>query len=1036
MPSPRDIARDRLAALLAEFEQMRAKVGTRGQSEATVRTWVERFLEIFGWDPADPSQVVQEFRIKGRNARRIEREGSHHNQPDYALVVNGEEKLFIDVKRFDVDIGEDDQPALQVRAYGRGCGLRLSYAFDFEELAIYDCSIPIRDRDTASTARVRYLRAKDYLASFDALWDYFARDAILAGSLERLHPEGELPRGSLPLDEEFEQMLSEWRLALAKTILRYGKTRDARIISGAAQRILDRIVFLRFCEEMGLEEYGSLNFMGNHEDGFWPLFMEEHEKRYRRVYDGILFPSSADADPTGVEKHLRRWWLKGRAFQQITRSLYNVGSYRFESMPIELLGGIYERFLGKRLRIVGNDVDDEFKPEYQRTKGAVYTPAWVVKRVVQRTLDPLAAGRDPEKLLALRIVDPACGSASFLLGVYDYLERALLDWFALHPDDSRRPSFVRDEPARPRLAPAVVRTLITDCIHGVDIDEQAVEVARMSLALRYLERTARDEPEEPAELLKGIGRNIRHGNSLVGPEQEGFGFDSKRAAALVLYDWHSPTRGFGHVMSAGGFDAVVGNPPYIEVKRYREWMPELYAHLKESGAYATAREGKTDISMPFIERAVQMLRPGGRLGYIVQNRFFKTEYGESARAWLRTHRLVEEIEDFRDIQVFAGRTTYTTILVLQKGCEAFRYRTYADRAAAQAEKPSVDARISIEDVGPGVWSFDQPDLLAVHRELGRRHGLIGQHREISIAVGLQTLYGKIYQLEPVDVRKLTVVGRNGFGDEVTIERRALRPLCRNRGFYPFRRDNADAWVVFPYQVDGDVAREILWPEFKKSFPKAAAYLDAHRKQIRDAVETESGANRWHLYTRPQNLAVQARPKVLFPSTIEDTIASADLEGDVYQDNVRINSMSVASDAVDLVAVAAVLNSSVFSALARLKAGLSDSGWRQFNRQFAELVPFPLAALRSGDASKRLRHLATQIQTMQESFDPNGGAGEGERQAVRSSLESLWARLDAEVEALYGLSPDERAVVARYPRRVDRVALLHRQVTEPDDSEET
>lgn len=289
-----------------------------------------------------------------------------------------------------------------------------------------------------------------------------------------------------------------------------------------------------------------------------------------------------------------------------------------------------------------------------------------------------------------------------------------------------------------------------------------------------------------------------------------------------------------------------------------------------------------------------------------------------------------------------------------------------------------------------------------------------------ISVGLQTLYGKLYQLSPREVTARTVRGVNGLGADVTLERKAVRPLCRNRGFYPFRSDNADAWVIFPYDVDGDDATEILWPDFKRRFPKAAAYLEDNRTTLKKAVEVPTGRDRWHLYTRPQNLAVQARAKVLFPMTIEDTAATVDASGDVYQDNVNVNSLSVPSGGIDLVAIAAVFNSTLFSALARLKAGLNDSGWRKFNRQFAELVPFPFAALEKSPIAKQLSKLGGVITAQQDQL--RHAQGEGQRQAVRAMLSSLWYQLDAAVEQLYGLTDEQRLVVARYPRRVDRVEL--------------
>ncbi|MBI4577199.1 MAG: N-6 DNA methylase [Planctomycetes bacterium] len=1020
MSETRERTKRELAAVIKEFGAIERDTRATEASEATARSWVERLLAVFGWNAGDPRQVQQEYTIRGQEVRRLRREGTRHLRPDYALKVGGERILYLDVKRFGVSIEDDENVSYQVRCYGWSAGFRVSYACDFQELAIWDCRVKPETADDARVARLHYFRYSDYLEHFDLLWDYLSREAIEGGSLQRRHPDGERPRGAEPLDVAFEAQLSEWRVELAKTIVRYGGTRDPEVISGAAQRILDRIVFLRLCEELGLEEYGALNAMVSHEDGFWPLFVEAHEKRYRRVYDGLLFPSTEDDDPTRVEHHLRQWWLKGRVFEHFVRGLYHPQPYCFDSVPLELLGGIYERFLGKRLRVVGSGIRDEFKPEYQRTKGAIYTPPWVVRRVVGRTLDPLARDAEPEALLALRILDPACGSGGFLLGAYDRLEEAILAWARAHPRHPRRAGLVVQDEGGERLSLETSRRIIEDCLYGVDIDPNAVEVARMSLALRHLERAVGDLPDEPSDILAGIGRNIRQGNSLVGPDIAELGLDPGRVGATMPFAWHDRRYGFGEVLAEGGFHAVVGNPPYIEVKRYREWMPEMYRYLKEPGRYVTADHGKTDIAMPFMEQSVRLLRPGGRMGFIIQNRFFKTEYGASTRGWLRKGRLLEFVEDFRDLQVFPGRTTYTTILVLQAGTSTFEYRTYDDLAAAQADVASLKVRTPTARLDDGPWSLDQPDLLEVHADLARRHGTIGQHRDLEISVGLQTLYGKLYQLQATAVTSRLVRGVNGLGTEVGLERKALRPLCRNRGFYPFRRDNADAWVIFPYDLDGDAAREIRWPEFQGRFPRAAAYLEHHRDVLKEAVEVPEGRDRWHLYTRPQNLVVQARPKVLFPSTIEDTVAAVDRQGEVYQDNVRINSIYARSAGLDLAVVAAVMNSTLFNALARAKAGLSDAGWRQFNRQFAELVPFPLAAIKTGPLAERLAQVGSRIERQQTQLAK--AKGEGPRAAVRGVLAALWTELDELVERLYDLNPEQRQVIARYPRRLDRVEL--------------
>jgi hypothetical protein len=298
-------------------------------------------------------------------------------------------------------------------------------------------------------------------------------------------------------------------------------------------------------------------------------------------------------------------------------------------------------------------------------------------------------------------------------------------------------------------------------------------------------------------------------------------------------------------------------------------------------------------------------------------------------------------------------------------------------------------------------------------------------------VGLQTLYGKLYQFDPVDVKSKTVVGRNGEGEEAILDRASLRPLCRNRGFYPFRKDNADAWVIFPYDIKNGEAEEIGWSEFRSRFQKTAVYLDSHKKKIIQAVDVEKGTNRWHLYTYPKNLVSQANPKVLFPSTIEDSIATVDVNGDVYQDNVRINAIIINEGTIEqLKAVASLLNSSTFNALVKLKAGLSESGWRQINRQFMELAPFPSAVL---DNSKVVNHLAVLSDEISELQEKSLTAqSEGAKSGYRSTIESLWKQLDDCIDEAYELTSGQKAVIAKYPRRINRFDLLTRQT---DASEE-
>lgn len=177
MPDAKQVARTALAALVAEFEELDRAALTAEESEATARSWVEKLLAVFGWNPADPRQVRQEYTIRGREARRLRHEGTTHRRPDYALKVGGERILYLDAKRFDVSIEDDEAVAFQVRSYGWSAGFVVSYACDFEELAIWDCRHTPKAHDDARVARIDYLHYSKYVERFDFLWDYLGRKA-------------------------------------------------------------------------------------------------------------------------------------------------------------------------------------------------------------------------------------------------------------------------------------------------------------------------------------------------------------------------------------------------------------------------------------------------------------------------------------------------------------------------------------------------------------------------------------------------------------------------------------------------------------------------------------------------------------------------------------------------------------------------------------------------------------------------------------------------------------------------------------------
>jgi len=384
---------------------------------------------------------------------------------------------------------------------------------------------------------------------------------------------------------------------------------------------------------------------------------------FRKEKDSTSSPDDLTLDLTIDDKTLK----------DIFKNLYYPDSpYEFSVFQADILGQVYERFLGKVIRLTpGNRAVVENKPKIKKAGGVYYTPTYIVDYIVKHTVGELVEGKKPGPRGAvskLKILDPACGSGSFLIGAYQYL----LDW--------HRDQYIADGPekwakgSKPRLYQVVGggwrlttderKRILLNNIYGVDIDPQAVEVTKLSLLLKVLE----DENSATIgkqlalfheRVLPDLGNNIKCGNSLIGPdfyERQQMSFlDEEEMYSINVFDWNAE---FSEIMQDGAFDAVIGNPPYVR----QELLGSLKSYFQRK---YEVYHGVADLYAYFIEKSVSLLRSGGYFAYIVANKWMRANYGKPLRQWLKQQNIVEII-DFGDLPVFKQVTTYPCILVIKK----------------------------------------------------------------------------------------------------------------------------------------------------------------------------------------------------------------------------------------------------------------------------------------------------------------------------------------------------------------------------------
>ncbi|MEK6806195.1 MAG: TaqI-like C-terminal specificity domain-containing protein [Pseudomonadota bacterium] len=596
-------------------------------SEAAARKdFIDKFWTALGWD-VDHIQQRNPYEQEVKVERSVTDRASKR-RADYAFYLAPnyrDPRFFVEAKKPSRQIENDDDYFQAIR-YGWNTGTPLVVLTDFEQFHVLDCRYR-PDIKTAIHQAVYKFRYEDYenREKFEQIYWLFSREAVAADSLTKRVADlpkrkgkqlqrGLLKTGAQGIDEAFLEELDGYRETLAKAYKKHNEDLDGETLTELVQRTVDRLVFLRFLEDKLIETKIRVADFGNG-GSVWKDFIAASRK-LDGIYNGIVFKQHKLLDDPSFA-------VDEEAFSDICDELaHDQSPYDFNYIPIHILGSIYERFLGKVITTSDKRAKVEEKPEVRKAGGVYYTPDYIVQYIVAQTIGKLIEGKTPAQIAELRFADIACGSGSFLLGVFDCLLRYHRDWYNANPDKAsgvvgrkgRVPEVYKHEDGGLRLTLAKKSEILLNNIYGVDLDQQATEVAQLSLYLKLLEE---ETPGSARGYLEGFGgallptlnKNIVCGNSLIGTDiLDGQLFDPVEERKLNPMNFETA---FPEVMKRGGFDAIVGNPPWGSLFSDREthYLTTRYVNSK----------GEAESHLFFIERALRFIKDVGALGYITPN---------------------------------------------------------------------------------------------------------------------------------------------------------------------------------------------------------------------------------------------------------------------------------------------------------------------------------------------------------------------------------------------------------------------------------
>ena len=643
--------------LIEKFKSNFNQYISQNYNEAKTRIdFIDPFFETLGWDISNKEGLSETYRdVIHEDKLKV---GNGIKTPDYSFRIGGNRVFFVEAKRPNINLKEDSKPAYQIRRYAWNCKLGISILSNFKEFVIYDCTKKPNEKDKTTIARLEYINYEDYLNKFDFLYDTFAKINVKKGSLEKYINIIKDKKGVESVDNDFVYMLDNFRIILASNISRLNDFLSEADLNFAVQNIIDRIIFLRVAEDRGLENYDNLKNACSKGDDFYKNIVKIF-KNADKKYNSGLFDFNNDYITTKIK-------IDNKIIKNIIDKLYYPKSpYLFSVIPIEIIGHAYEQFLGKAIVIGKNHkAKIELKPEIRKAGGVYYTPEYIVDYIVWNTVGNKIKGKKPEEITKIKIVDPACGSGSFLLGAYKYLLNYHKEYYSKYGNKKFKGSKEDVIMENGELALWVKKQILINNIFGVDIDANAVEVTKLSLLLKCMEGETTTSIMNNQSLfneraLPSIDNNIKCGNSLLSSDfyfnDNMLNINIETKYKINCFDWEKE---FVYIFESGGFDIVIGNPPYEITlgkrnKEEHDILEKTNQYLKNK--YITI-QGEINLYKIFAEKMTRLINKSGIVGVIMptgiltdKSNFNLRNYILNTFSYLQINRFPEKAKVFKNV---------------------------------------------------------------------------------------------------------------------------------------------------------------------------------------------------------------------------------------------------------------------------------------------------------------------------------------------------------------------------------------------------
>lgn len=605
---------EKVKGLVEKYERV---MGTgllkKYSEEETKKDFILPLFEALGWDVHDKREVSAEEHIK--SSGRV----------DYGFYLDNRIQFYLEAKPLKADLNKEEYARQAIR-YAWNKGVTWAVLTDFEHIKIFNT----QDIKASLASKLLFeIPYNQYVERFEQL-HLLSKTSSAHKLLDKYAEEHGKKLQKVPISSLLYNDLNECREMLTQSLAIWNEKlkKDRELLDEGVQKLLDRLIFLRVAEDRGIEPPTLIPLIRQWEAqknrNEVPLYksMTFKFRELDGIYNSNLF----------IEHPFESWEEHDGTTERVIKKLYGKEGYYeydFKVMPADVLGTVYENYLGYKLSQSKKGVEVHKDAKKRKEQGIYYTPHFIVEHIVKNTLGPvLERCRTIEDVKRVKVLDPACGSGSFLVQALELI----------------------NDKYKEMGAPGNILTkiqILTENIYGVDLDEQAVEIARLNLLINALDGKMK---------LPSLDQNIKNGNSLIsGTDAElkkyfGADFRDKKP-----FNWEEE---FPDVFKQGGFDVVIGNPPYIFARGGN------FDESEKSYYYNHYRLQKYQINthLLFLERAYNLLKSNGRFGFIIPNNWLTINSFANLREFLLKN--VGDLSIVNAVDTIFGQASVDTCVLM------------------------------------------------------------------------------------------------------------------------------------------------------------------------------------------------------------------------------------------------------------------------------------------------------------------------------------------------------------------------------------